>query len=181
MTHFERTIECIEERYRALTGDFTIAFLGGAIKRSQNTQVRRVRFVRPGGTVAPPVDTGSETGQIRKRHAWALRDTVVATIYAETDDAAEAILLNLLVVYYMIGTGIEPGAYEWLTEQPEGATNTKRSNVVALQATFIYDIAQEALTLTPIDSFFHRGEFGGSAFSPGFSTGFRFAGGELAC
>lgn len=180
-TSYEKTVECIEERYRTLTGDTTVLFQTGEIERPRNTQLRRIRFVRPSGVVTAPVQTGSESENVRKRHAWALRDTVFAVIYAESADAAEAILKNLLVVYYLIGTGIVPGSYEWLTEQPDGATNTKRSHVVQLQATFIYDFPQEALTLTPIDSFAHTGEFGAGGFSAGFSNGFRFSGGELAC
>jgi hypothetical protein len=181
---FAELVDAVSAGYLTFTGDATVLFQRGQLKRAEHQQQRRVVFVRPGGTVTPSTRAGSsDIGGNRVRMVKRRDERVFAYIHAESEDAAEALLDNLIVVCeQQFGTGFQPGTYEWVTESEEAAHLKKYTEHIRLQMTWRKPVLDGAEPLTQIETQAHVCSLGEGDFDPAdfMASDFLAAGGEAA-
>lgn len=177
----EQIVDAIAEAYADHTGD-AVRFEFGELERARETRARRIVVVRPSGEVQPPERIGGTWMRDGFEGSNALFDkleTLVAHIYAPDEGDLEIIHERFLVTAAnLLGTGFQPGRYDWITETEDGARHTKRVHKLEQQFTLRLGVAEKALKLVVVEGIRHSCGFGAGGFSNGFSRGFQFAGVE---
>lgn len=178
----EQIVDALAVAYAEHTGDDSIPFSFGELERSKEAKARRIVFVRANGDVTPPERTGGMWMRDGFEGSNALFDKVealVAHIYDPDEGNLESVHENFLVsAANLLGTGFQPGRYDWITETEDGARHTKRVHKLEQQFTLRLGVAEKALKLVVVEGIRHSCGFGAGGFSNGFSRGFQFAGVE---
>lgn len=158
-SRLSRTIAAIE----SALNDPSVKFQLGRIKNQENTQLRRVVWVRAGGTVQPPERTGAKLNSgSRVKQAYTLDDRVEAHIYAEDDDLTEQLMHNVLAALNRAaGRSIVPLSYRWPTEEDGKADISLRQPKVVLLFEIHVPVLDVIESLTTIAAFNHTGTMDG--------------------
>ena len=182
---FETVCLRVEETYRTFSGgDTTVLFQRGALALAENQDKRRVVFRRPGGAATPSRRAGStDLGDGRRvRMVKRREERVFAHVYAEDDAAADQLLDAVIACCEaVLGTGFQPGNYDWKTEDKQ-ASLTKYTEIVVLEMRWHKVTLDQFEPLTQIELQGHACSFGDGDFNPADfrSTDFLTAGGEAA-
>jgi hypothetical protein len=172
-TTFAELIDEVEAAFRAFTSDTSVLFQRGKLALAEHEQQRRIVFVRPGGTVQPSTRAGSTVmvDGTRARMIKRRAERVVAHLFAESEEAAEAMLDNLIAASELtLGTGFQPTQYEWITED-DASAHLKYAEVIQLTAAWHKPVLDTPEPLTVIEGasescFLGFGDFVPEDFEP---------------
>lgn len=152
------------ERIKAKLNDPTIEHFVGQLAIEKRTQRRRIVWVTRPSTVEPPQKRmGGQLGAdgvTRVTTAKVRFERVQAYIRAENADVTEQLFDNLLAALDMeFGDMGQPGAYEWITEQPSdaggGAAILKGGHLIRLDVVFQWRVLSEIAPLVVLPGIEH--------------------------
>ncbi|MBA2724282.1 MAG: hypothetical protein H0U56_15620 [Methylibium sp.] len=112
----------------------------GRVALAEETQLRRIVWVRAPSRIEATTRAGGTlqgtTEQDRIKYAYVRVEHVEAHLYAETEDAAELLLDQVLgVLADLLGPSVVPTGYTWVTETEEGAGIAVRQPKIRLDVT----------------------------------------------
>lgn len=182
-TQIRLAVEAIHEQLN----DPTVLLQFGRAAIDENTQRRRIVWVRPGGTAEPPSRAGGmyrspqeaatenlpTTGAPaatpngnRVQFCYEPVDTVLAHLYAESDATLERLFYNLLAATKKAcGHLVQPGLYVWPYETDGSSGLGKRQPKLVLNLTFRFAAPDEVAGLFIVLSEQHTHVFNGGGES----------------
>lgn len=156
-------LDRISDRVHAALADATVLKQIGRLALAENTQIRRVVWVRTPSTVEPPSRAGGlkvtdpDTGdQKRIGVVYDRWENVSLHMFAQDDTAGELLLDGMLAaLHQVLGPDCIHRGYEWETEREGRADIAKRGPKIVLDCIIKMPVADESKGLRRIVQFTH--------------------------
>jgi hypothetical protein len=159
---FREIVTAIHEKL----DDSSVHMLIGRKHLKESNPQRRVVWARRPSQVVTPSTAGGKlvkgattATDARVSQIYTLEQACEAHIYAEDEDAVEALFSNLLIAQYaVLNTGAQRMLADWETDtQPTGVI--VRGEKIRLDVTWLIPLTNEPAKLTPIENQTHVGSF----------------------
>jgi len=157
-TKLQQHIDAIHEQLN----DSSVLSQSGRVKLQENTQTRRVVWVRAPGQVQPPKSVGGrfDGAGSRLRQVYRRAEGVLAYVFAENEDNTEVLLDNLLAAIHLVcGPNAVPGTYEWEMEAPGRADIATRQPKIRLELVLYIPVFDEFAGMVVISKQGVKGTF----------------------
>lgn len=159
-------LDRISDRVHTALADATVLKMIGRLALAENTQRRRVVWVRMPSSVEAPARAGGtkvtdpDTGLPKRiRVVYDRWETLSLHIFAEDDTAAELLLDGMLAALHLVlGPDCMMRGYEWETEREGKADIAKRGPKIVLDCIIKMPVSDESKGLRNIDQFVHQHE-----------------------
>jgi hypothetical protein len=158
-------LDRISTRVHADLADASVLKQIGRLALAENTQIRRVVWVRMPSTVEPPARAGGtkvkdEAGNdVRIRVVYDRWENLALHIFAEDDTAAELLHDGMLAALHrVLGPDCLMGIYEWETEREGKADIAKRGPKIVQGLIIKMPVSDESKGLRRVEQFVHQHE-----------------------
>jgi hypothetical protein len=148
----------------AQLADASVLSQFGRVKLQENTQQRRVVWVRTQSQVEPPKSVGGRLDGAgnRLRQVYRRAEGVYAYVFAEDETTTELLLDGLLAAIHLTcGPNAMPGSYEWEMEAPGRADIALRQPKIRLELVLYIPVFDEAAVLQSLTKQGVVGSFAG--------------------